>query len=247
MKVGRFFSEGRIITGTFSEADDLTGPDGRRYDITKVQFLPPVCPTKMIGLVLNYADHANELGLSTQEDPVLFIKPNNTLIGHRGSIIYPSGAKYLHYEGELAVIISRQARKIKAKESDSFIKGYTIANELTVRDFITNTFRPPVKAKGFDTFCPLGPFYVTRDELPDASNLAIKTVVNGETRQDGNTRNLIHTIPKLIEFITSFMTLEENDVILTGTPKGISPIVPGDRVEITIEKIGTLSNDVVAE
>jgi 5-oxopent-3-ene-1,2,5-tricarboxylate decarboxylase / 2-hydroxyhepta-2,4-diene-1,7-dioate isomerase len=210
-------------------------------------FLPPVCPTKMIGLVLNYADHANELGLATQEDPVLFIKPNNTLIGHQGSIVYPTGAKYVHYEGELAVIISRQARNVKASESSSFIKGYTVANEVTVRDYITNTFRPPVKAKGFDTFCPLGPYYVTQDEIPDASNLSLMTTVNGEIRQDGNTRNLIHPIPKLIEFITSFMTLEENDVILTGTPKGISPVAPGDRIDITIEKIGTLSNDVVAE
>jgi 5-oxopent-3-ene-1,2,5-tricarboxylate decarboxylase / 2-hydroxyhepta-2,4-diene-1,7-dioate isomerase len=210
-------------------------------------FLPPVCPTKMIGLVLNYADHANELGLATQEDPVLFIKPNNTLIGHQGSIVYPTGAKYVHYEGELAVIISKQARNVKAGESSSFIKGYTVANEVTVRDYITNTFRPPVKAKGFDTFCPLGPYYVTQDEIPDASNLSLMTTVNGEIRQDGNTRNLIHPIPKLLEFITSFMTLEENDVILTGTPKGISPVAPGDRIDITIEKIGTLSNDVVAE
>jgi 5-oxopent-3-ene-1,2,5-tricarboxylate decarboxylase / 2-hydroxyhepta-2,4-diene-1,7-dioate isomerase len=246
LKLGRFVSGGRTLTGSFF-GEQVIGSDGRRYDSEKVMFLPPVCPTKMIGLVLNYADHANELGLATQEDPVLFIKPNNTLIGHQGSIVYPTGAKYVHYEGELAVIISRQARNVKAGESSSFIKGYTVANEVTVRDYITNTFRPPVKAKGFDTFCPLGPYYVTQDEIFDASNLSIMTTVNGEIRQDGNTRNLIHPIPKLIEFITNFMTLEEDDVILTGTPKGISPVAPGDRIDITIEKIGTLSNDVVAE
>jgi 5-oxopent-3-ene-1,2,5-tricarboxylate decarboxylase/2-hydroxyhepta-2,4-diene-1,7-dioate isomerase len=247
LKIGRFLADGRELTGSFGDGDRIEGSDGRRYDPARVSFLPPVCPTKMIGLVLNYADHANELGLSTQEDPVVFIKPNNTLIAHRGSIVYPTGARYMHYEGELAVIIGRQARKVKASNAFSFVKGYTIANEVTVRDFITNTFRPPVKAKGFDTFCPLGPYYATQDELPDPSNLSIKTNVNGEMRQEGNTRNFIHPIPKLIEFITAFMTLEENDVILTGTPKGISPVSPGDKIDITIEKIGTLSNDVVAE
>lgn len=246
MKITRFVHAGRALEGTL-ENDSLLGSDGRRYDQNKVIFLPPVSPTKMIGLVLNYADHANELGLATAEDPVLFIKPNNTLIGHRGSIVYPSGAKYMHYEGELAVIISRQARKVKENNASDFIKGYAIANEVTVRDYITNTFRPPVKAKGFDTFCPLGPCYVTSDELSDPSNLSLKTLVNGETRQDGNTKNLIHSIPKIIEYITAFMTLEENDIILTGTPKGISPIVPGDRVQVTIEKIGTLENNVIAE
>ncbi len=246
MKIARFVSGGRVLTGKF-EGASLIGSDGSDYDLGKVSFLPPVSPTKMIGLVLNYADHANELGLSTAEDPVLFIKPNNTLVGHRGSIVYPAGAKYMHYEGELAVIISRPARKVGGNSWSSYIKGYTIANEVTVRDFITNTFRPPVKAKGFDTFCPLGPCYVTPDEVGDPSNLSLKTAVNGETRQDSSTKNFIHSIPKMIEYITEFMTLEENDVILTGTPKGISPIVPGDKVEVTIEKIGTLSNDVIAE
>jgi 5-oxopent-3-ene-1,2,5-tricarboxylate decarboxylase / 2-hydroxyhepta-2,4-diene-1,7-dioate isomerase len=246
MKVARFLSAGRIMSGT-NDGEIIIGSNGQNYDPSTVSFLPPVCPSKMIGLVLNYADHANELGLSTTEDPVLFIKPNNTLVGHQGSIVYPKGTKYMHYEGELAVIISRQARRVKSSDSSTFIKGYTVANEVTVRDYITNTFRPPVKAKGFDTFCPLGPYYVTTEELDDPSNLSIKTVVNGETRQDGNTRNLIHTIPKLIEYITEFMTLEEDDIILTGTPKGISPIVPGDKVEVTIEKIGTLANQVVEE
>jgi 5-oxopent-3-ene-1,2,5-tricarboxylate decarboxylase / 2-hydroxyhepta-2,4-diene-1,7-dioate isomerase len=246
MKVSRFVVGGRVLCGS-PHNGKLIGSDGHEYDPGEVTYLPPVAPTKMIGLVLNYSDHANELGLSTADDPVLFIKPNSCLIGHMGDIVYPTGAKYVHYEGELAVIISRQARKVKQTDWSSYIKGYCAANEVTVRDFITNTFRPPVKAKGFDTFCPLGPHFVSSDELTDPSNLSIKTSVNGETRQDGNTKDLIHPIPKLIEFITDFMTLEENDIILTGTPKGISPVVPGDRVEITIEKIGTLINTVVAE
>jgi len=241
-------SGGRYVGATLSDWDSkLLGPDGTEYIEEEVTWLPPIAPTKIIGLVLNYADHADELGLATAEDPILFLKPLNTLIGNHGGIIHPNGAKYMHYEAELGVVIGRQARKISANEAFEFVKGYTIANEVTVRDFITNTFRPPVKAKGFDTFCPLGPYLVTPDEIEEVSDLEIKTLVNGEIKQKGNTKNLIHPIPKLIEYITAFMTLEENDVILTGTPKGISPIVPGDRVDIEIDGLGTLSNTVVPE
>jgi 5-oxopent-3-ene-1,2,5-tricarboxylate decarboxylase / 2-hydroxyhepta-2,4-diene-1,7-dioate isomerase len=225
----------------------LFGSDGMEYDPLKLAWLPPVSPTKMVGLVLNYADHADELGLSTSEDPVLLLKPLNTLLGHMGNIVYPKEATFMHYEAELAVVIGRQARRVKKERALDFIKGYTIANDVTVRDFITNTFRPPVRAKGFDTFCPLGPYLVTPDEIPDVNNLNIKTLVNGVVKQEGNTKSLIHSIPKLLEFITSFMTLEPDDTILTGTPKGISPIVPGDRVQISIDGIGTLENTVVSE
>jgi len=153
----------------------------------------------------------------------------------------------MHYEAELAAVIGRQARKVEAGNAFEFVKGYTIANDITVRDFITNTFRPPVKAKGFDTFCPLGPCLVTREEIPDVSKLELRTFVNGELKQKGNTRNLIHSVPRLIKYISSFMTLEDGDVVLTGTPKGISPIVAGDRVDIEIDSLGTLSNTVVSE
>lgn len=125
--------------------------------------------------------------------------------------------------------------------------GYTIGNDVTVRDFVTNFYRPPVKAKGFDTFGPLGPYIVTADELADVSHLAVRTFVNGELRQEGNTRDFIYAIPDLIEYITAFMTLEPWDMIWTGTPKGISPIKPGDHLRLEIEGIGALENDVVEE
>jgi 5-oxopent-3-ene-1,2,5-tricarboxylate decarboxylase / 2-hydroxyhepta-2,4-diene-1,7-dioate isomerase len=178
---------------------------------------------------------------------VLLLKPLNTLLGHLGNIIYPKEATYMHYEGELAVVMGTQARRVKKERAMDFVKGYTIANDVTVRDFITNTFRPPVRAKGFDTFCPLGPYLVSSDEFEDINNLDIKTLVNGSIKQEGNTKNLIHSIPKLIEFISSFMTLEPDDTILTGTPKGISAIVPGDKVQISIDNLGTLENTVVPE
>jgi len=128
-----------------------------------------------------------------------------------------------------------------------FVKGFTIANDVTVRDYISNTFRPPLKAKGFDTFCPVGPSVVSLDEAGDISNLDIRTLVNGELRQEGNTKNLIHPVPKLIEFLSDFMTLLPDDLILTGTPKGISPVHQGDKIEIEIDSLGKLTNTVVPE
>jgi 5-oxopent-3-ene-1,2,5-tricarboxylate decarboxylase/2-hydroxyhepta-2,4-diene-1,7-dioate isomerase len=243
--------EGRALFDQVGRRDRLVMSDGATYDANALSsgaltWLPPVEPTKMVGLVLNYADHANELGLSTSEDPILFLKPLNTLMGNRGEILYPKGVTYMHYEAELAVVIGSQATKVSKDRAFDFVKGYTIANEVTVRDYITNTFRPPVKAKGCDTFCPLGPYLVTPDEIPDVNNLELRTFVNGQLRQKGNTKDFIHSIPKVIEYVTAFMTLEPNDVILTGTPKGISPIVPGDTVEIEIDGLGRLSNKVVA-
>ncbi len=241
-------SGGRIIDGSLDDrSEKLLGSDGNIYDPNKVAWLPPASPTKIIGLVLNYSDHANELGLSTATEPVLLFKPNNTLLGHLGNIIYPTAVSYMHYEAELVVVIGRECRRVKASAANDCIKGYTIGNDVTVRDFITNTFRPPIKAKSFDTFLPLGPCVVTLDELNNISNLNLTTKVNGELRQQGNTKNLMHSVPELIQYISDFMTLEEDDLIMTGTPKGISPIKPGDEVEISIDNIGTLKNTVIAE
>jgi 5-oxopent-3-ene-1,2,5-tricarboxylate decarboxylase/2-hydroxyhepta-2,4-diene-1,7-dioate isomerase len=242
----RFISNGKVLEG--SEEDGiLVEIRGKSHLAAEISWLPPVSPSKIIGLVLNYRDHADELGLSVAEDPVIFLKPPSSLIGNFGDIVYPSGVKYMHYEGELAVVIGRPARKVSSKKAMDFVKGFTIANDVTVRDYISNTFRPPLKAKGFDTFCPVGPSVVSPDEAGDISNLDIRTLVNGELRQEGNTKNLIHTVPKLIEFLSDFMTLLPDDLILTGTPKGISPVHPGDRIEIEIDNLGKLTNSVVPE
>lgn len=225
----------------------MIDPAGNRFAEDEIDFLPPVLPTKIIGLALNYKEHAGELGLNVAEEPVLFLKPPSSLIGNRGEILYPTGANYMHYEGELCAVIGKKARKVGAREAIGHVKGFTIANDVTVRDFITNTFRPPVKAKGFDTFCPVGPYLVTIDESGDGSDLTITTKVNGEIRQKGSTRELIHPVPELIEYLSDFMTLYPGDIILTGTPKGISPVKPGDEIEIEIERLGRLSNKVVSE
>jgi 5-oxopent-3-ene-1,2,5-tricarboxylate decarboxylase/2-hydroxyhepta-2,4-diene-1,7-dioate isomerase len=246
MHLARFVSRGRMING-WEDEGKLVGSDGTSYDKKEVFWLPPVSPSKIVGLALNYGDHADELGLKTAEDPILFLKAPSSLVGNGGDIIYPTGAKYMHYEGELAVVIGKAARKVRRENAMDYVRGFTIANDITVRDFITNLFRPPVKAKGFDTFCPLGPYITTIDEIADCGNLEITTRVDGETKQEGNTKKLLHSVPRLIEYITEFMTLEPDDVLLTGTPKGISPLSPGDRVEVSIEKLGTLSNTVVAD
>ncbi len=162
-------------------------------------------------------------------------------------MIYPHGAKYMHYECELAVVIGRNARRVKAKDAYDYVAGYTIANDLVVRDYVTNTFRPPIRGKGWDTFGPCGPYLVTKDEIPNPHNLWLLASVNGERRQEGNTRDMIHTIPELIEYISLFMTLEPDDMIFTGTPKGISHVHPGDVMRLEIEGLEALENDIREE
>ncbi|HWG84558.1 MAG TPA: fumarylacetoacetate hydrolase family protein [Deinococcales bacterium] len=229
------------------DGESVLDASGRPHRMEDVVWLPPVRPGKMIGLALNFADHADELGLKKPEVPAIFIKAPNTLLGHRGSIVYPEGVEYMHYEAELAVVIGRACRKVRAADAWDVVGGYTVANDVTVRDFVTNMFRPPVKPKGFDTFGPLGPWVVSTDEVGDPTRLEISTRVNGDLRQHGNTRDLIFGIPDIIEYLTAFMTLEPDDVILTGTPKGVSHIHPGDVVRCEVEGIGVLENTVVAE
>jgi len=253
VRIARFLAGGRIVTGQV--ADDETPLDAAGRRLTgDFHWLPPVVPPKVIGLALNYRDHAAELNkvdlpdeLAAPQVPALFFKPLTSLTGHRAPIVYPPDARYMHYEGELAVVLGRGGRKIRAADAMGHVKGYTIANDVTVRDFVQNFYRPPVKPKGFDSFGPLGPWMVTADAIADPTALTIQTHVNGELRQQGNTRDLIFTIPAIIEYISEFMTLEENDVLLTGTPQGISAIHPGDVVCVTINGIGTLENPVIAD
>jgi 5-oxopent-3-ene-1,2,5-tricarboxylate decarboxylase/2-hydroxyhepta-2,4-diene-1,7-dioate isomerase len=179
--------------------------------------------------------------------PILFNKNPSTFIGHGASIVAPPNVEYMHYENELVAVIGRRARKVKAASAYDYVMGYTIGNDVTVRDFVTNFYRPPVKAKGFDTFGPVGPWIVTADEIANPDALTLHTYVNGVLKQEGNTRDFIYTIPALIEHISEFMTLEPGDTIWTGTPKGISHIHPGDKLRLEIEGIGALENDVVAD
>ncbi len=247
MKLARFAMDGRVYEGRL-EGGQLVVPHGGAFDPEAVVWLPPVAQSsKMIGLALNYSDHAAELNLQLPAAPVLFNKNPNTLIGHKGQVVAPANVEYMHYENELVVVIGQRCRRVKAEHAERVIQGYTIGNDITVRDFINNWYRPPVKAKGFDTFGPLGPVLVTADELNDPGCLELRTYVNGELRQSGNTRDFIYSVPQLVEYISEFMTLEPGDTIWTGTPKGISPIRPGDVMRLEIDGIGALVNAVVAD
>lgn len=245
MRRVRFMAQGQYHEG-IAQKDHLLDEAGRGYDPNTVTWLPPVDPPKVIGLALNYADHAAELELKTPEAPALFFKPRTSLIGHRAPVVYPTGVEYLHYEAELAVVIGRRCKRVPAERAYDMVRGYTVANDVTVRDFVQNLYRPPVKAKGWDSFGPLGPWLV-EDEIADPSGLAVRSYVNGELRQEGNTAGFIHSVPAIIEFISFFMTLEENDVILTGTPKGLSHVYAGDTMRVEVEGIGALRNPVVTQ
>jgi 5-oxopent-3-ene-1,2,5-tricarboxylate decarboxylase/2-hydroxyhepta-2,4-diene-1,7-dioate isomerase len=248
MRGVRFAADGRLRSGR-AEGEGrglvLLDEAGRAFRPDEVIFLPPVEPRAVIGIALNYRDHAAELSLAEPEAPALFLKPPQSLIGHGGRILYPQGAQYMHYEAELAVVIGQPARAVGEAEALSHVRGYTIANDVTVRDFVQNVFRPPTKAKGFDTFCPLGPWLV-EGEIDDPQDLAIRTLVNGREVQSGSTRDMVHGVAAMIAYVSAFVTLMPGDVLLTGTPKGISPIHAGDRVRIEIDGIGALEN-LVAE
>ncbi len=245
MKLARFAYNGQTLTGMYEGGKLWSGSVA--YDPHKVMWLPPVEPrgSTAIGVALGYAQHALELGLDLPDHPILFHKMPHTFIGHRAKIVAPAGVEYMHYECELVAVIGRPARQVRVEDALEYVRGYTIGNDVTVRDFVTNYYRPPVKAKGFDTFGPIGPFLVTADEV-DAGNLALRTYVNGELRQEGNTHHLRHSVADLIAYISEFMTLHSGDTIWTGTPEGISHIYPGDQLRLEIEGLGALENEVVS-
>ncbi len=234
-----------VITG-----DPLVGSvdyTGERIPLAEARLLSPVIPrSKIVAIGRNFAAHAAELGNEIPQTPLTFFKPNTSVIGPGEPIIHPSFTDELAYEGELAVVIGRIGKEVPAARAQDLIFGYTIANDVTARD-LQGPDKQWARAKGSDTFCPLGPWIVTHVPIDDAGHLQITTTVDGDVRQDGNTDLMLHPIAELIEWITSFTTLLPGDVILTGTPAGVGRIVPGQEVSITIEGIGTLTNPVVAD
>jgi 2-keto-4-pentenoate hydratase/2-oxohepta-3-ene-1,7-dioic acid hydratase in catechol pathway len=218
-------------------------PTGERLPLDEVRLLAPVIPrSKVVCVGRNYADHAAEMGSDLPEEPLLFLKPNTSVVGPHDPVTYPRQSSEVHYEGELAVVIRRICRDVPAERARDVIFGYTVGNDVTARDLQKKDVQF-TRAKGFDSFCPLGPWVET--DL-DPSDLEITTTVNGEVRQRGRTSQLIFDVPTLIAYITSVMTLLPGDVVLTGTPAGVGPMHPGDDVAVTVQGIGTLSNKVVS-
>ncbi|SDX58115.1 2-keto-4-pentenoate hydratase/2-oxohepta-3-ene-1,7-dioic acid hydratase (catechol pathway) [Amycolatopsis xylanica] len=215
---------------------------GKRWPLADVRLLAPILPSKIIAVGRNYAKHAAEFGNEVPASPMTFIKPSTTVIGPNAAIKRPGDVGRIDFEGELAIVIGQPIKNVSAARASSVILGYTVANDVSARD-LQKSDGQWGRAKGYDTFCPLGPWIETSI---DASDLALRTEVDGELKQDGRTSDLVHKIPELVEFVSGVMTLLPGDVILTGTPEGVGPIVDGQQVSITIEGIGTLTNPVQA-
>jgi len=230
--------------------DPLAGPvhyTGERLPLADVRLVSPVIPrSKVIGVGRNYAEHAAELGNQLPKAPLLFSKPNTSVIGPGEPIVRPAETDDLHFEGELAVVIGRICRRVPPERVADVIFGYTIGNDVTARDLQAGDGQW-TRAKGFDSFCPIGPWIVTHLNLADAGDLEITTTLNGEVRQLGRTSDMVHSVAELVSQVSAFTTLLPGDVILTGTPAGVGPMVPGDVVSVSISGIGTLSNPVMAE
>ncbi|MFI8566780.1 fumarylacetoacetate hydrolase family protein [Rhodococcus sp. NPDC078407] len=216
---------------------------GRSWPLADVRLLAPILASKVIAIGKNYAAHAAEMGGEAPKEPVIFIKPNTSIVGPGAAIVLPPSSNEVHYEGELAIVIGRPCKDVPASKAYEVVLGYTVANDVSARDHQKDDGQW-TRAKGHDTFCPLGPWIETS---LDPSDLEIKTEVDGVVKQRSRTSLLLHNIPKIIEWVSAVMTLLPGDVILTGTPEGVGPITDGDSVSITVEGIGTLTNPVAAK
>ncbi|WP_096438845.1 fumarylacetoacetate hydrolase family protein [Alteribacter populi] len=244
MKTARVVYAGAIHEGR-EENGQLILQDGRTVSEEEVQWLTPLEPQTVFALGLNYADHASELAFNAPTEPLVFLKGPNTFVGHRGQTHRPSDVTFMHYECELAVVIGKTARNVKQEDAYDYVSGYTIANDYAFRDYLENYYRPNLRVKNRDHCTPLGPWFVDAKDIPDPMNLKLRTYVNGELTQEGTTENMIFDIPQLIEYLSSFMTLSEGDIILTGTPKGTVNVACGDEVVTEIEGLGKLSNTIM--
>ncbi|HKE67496.1 MAG TPA: fumarylacetoacetate hydrolase family protein [Micromonosporaceae bacterium] len=259
MRIARFVHDGGMSFGVV-EGDPGTGTSGMtvaaidghpfadltfsggRWALDDVRMLSPILPSKVVCVGRNYADHAAELGNDVPKEPLIFLKPSTSIIGNHDAIKLPPQSKQVEHEAELAVVIGATgARRVDRAGASAAIFGYTAANDVTARD-LQRSDGQWTRAKGFDSFCPIGPWIVTG---LDAADLEVRCEVNDEVRQLGRTKDLVFDVPTLISYVSHIMTLLPGDVILTGTPAGVSPIVDGDTCTVSIEGVGTLTNRVV--
>ncbi len=258
MRVGRFEKDGRQFTGIIEEGrvialkedllatpffeDSIEVEQGTEsLPLEELTILPPVLPSKIIAIGLNYRAHAAEFDKELPEEPMLIMKPPSSVIGQGEAIVYPTHmSRRVDYEGELAVVIGRRAKDVAEEEAHHYILGYTCFNDVTARDLQKKDIQY-ARAKGFDTFAPMGPWIET--EI-DPEDVMVETCLNGERRQHTSTSDMIFPVRRLVSFVSQVMTLLPGDVIATGTPSGVGKIKPGDRIEVKIEGIGTLVNTV---
>lgn len=251
MKIVRFKAGDDIAYG-LAETDGVTLYQGSPFvawEATEtlvpwesVQLLAPVLPSKVVAVGKNYVDHATEMDSDVPEEPIIFLKPATSVVGPNAPVVKPATSGEVHHEAELAVVVGRVARNVKAEDASRYVFGYTAANDVTARD-LQRKDGQWTRAKGFDTFCPLGPAIET--ELDPLERLAVICRVNGEVRQAGFTVDMVFGVAEIMEFVSRVMTLLPGDVVLTGTPSGVGPVEPGDVMEVEIDGVGILSNRVV--
>ncbi|HTR09328.1 MAG TPA: fumarylacetoacetate hydrolase family protein [Paraburkholderia sp.] len=246
MMRGRVAYAGAIHEAT-PEGGRVRLADGRVREEHEVVWLAPLEPGTIFALGLNYAEHAKELQFSKQEEPLVFLKGPGTVIGHRGTTRRPADVTFMHYECELAVVIGRTAQNVKREDAMQYVAGYTIANDYAIRDYLENYYRPNLRVKNRDGGTVLGPWFVDAADIGDVNALGLRTYVNGELKQDGNTRDFVTGIAELIEYLSSFMTLAPGDVILTGTPEGVVNVNAGDEVVCEIDGLGRLVNTIASD
>ena len=253
MKFARFEHQGNIYCG-IADADRITVIKGhfwndfsvtdQKYPISEIELLPPVMPTKIVCVGQNYRGHIEELGVPVPKEPLIFFKPPSCLVGHKRAIIYHRDAERIDYEGELAIVIKDKMRNVDESETLNHVLGYTCFNDVTERKMVGNNPLLLSIAKGFDTFGPIGPYIET--DL-DPNRLTLKTYLNGELKQRDVTANCVFSVQVVLSFISRYITLLPGDIVTTGTPRGIAPMKPGDRVEVEIDGIGCLSNRVQSD
>jgi 2-keto-4-pentenoate hydratase/2-oxohepta-3-ene-1,7-dioic acid hydratase in catechol pathway len=224
--------------------------EGQVRSVRELRLLAPISrPPKIVALGRNYAAHAREMGNAPSEEPAIFFKPSSSIIGPEEPILLPPESEEVHHEIEIGVVISAHGVRVPADRAYEIVGGYTVVNDVTARDIQRQDVQrsqPFDRAKSFDTFCPMGPFVVTKAAPPNPESVRLVLRVNGEIRQDASTADMILSIPRAIAYITRYMSLEPGDVIATGTPEGVGPLRPGDVVEAEIEGIGVLRNPVAA-
>jgi 2-keto-4-pentenoate hydratase/2-oxohepta-3-ene-1,7-dioic acid hydratase in catechol pathway len=251
MRLVRFDYQGKARYGILEDTTIWPTTDPFQGDLVKtgeslpleqVRLLAPCQPSKIVALGLNYRDHAQEMRMAIPDEPLIFLKPSTAVIGPDEEIVYPPQSQRVDYEAEMGIVVGRTASKVEAADAGKYILGYTCINDVTARD-LQKKDGQFTRAKGFDTFAPIGPWIET--EIADPDNLTVEAYLNGKPCQHSNTTNLVFKVAALVSFISHVMTLLPGDVIATGTPSGIGPMQPGDVVEIRVEGVGTLRNRLV--
>ncbi|UUW72692.1 fumarylacetoacetate hydrolase family protein [Pseudomonas oryzihabitans] len=246
MKHARIRHQGAVLQVTLDDELNIRLPNGERLSADAVEWLPPATGT-MFALGLNYADHARELAFTPPTEPLAFIKSTGTYTGHNQVTWRPDGVDYMHYECELVAVIGKPARHVKRADALDYLAGYTVCNDYAIRDYLENYYRPNLRVKNRDATTPVGPWIIDVADVPDPGNLRLRTWINGTLTQEGTTADMIFDIPYLIEYFSSFMTLQPGDMIATGTPEGLADVVPGDEVVVEVEGVGRLVNRIVSE